>query len=117
MSELLERCKVYGVDVEGVMDRFMDDEELFETCLEAFVVDGNFAKLGQNIQEKKYKEAFENAHTLKGVAANMGLIPLYEIVSEVTEQLRADNYDNLEPKYEKICIEQDNVKGLLQKKV
>ena len=35
------------------------------------------------------KEAFEAAHSLKGVLGNLSLTPLYEPTSEMTELLRA----------------------------
>ncbi|HAG04915.1 MAG TPA: Hpt domain-containing protein, partial [Lachnospiraceae bacterium] len=45
--------------------------------------------------------AFEQAHTLKGVCANMGLISLLESVSGITEILRSKSYDGLKEEFEK----------------
>ena len=39
--------------------------------------------------KKNYKEAFEAAHSLKGVLGNLSLTPLYDKVCEITELLRA----------------------------
>lgn len=112
MSKLLEKCRDYDVDVDGVMDRFMDDEELFENCLKTFSNDEHFGKLGEAIKENRYKDAFECIHTLKGVAANLGLKVMYQTASDLTEQLRKNNYDGLDEKYEIICQEQERMKEL-----
>ncbi|MDY6296345.1 MAG: Hpt domain-containing protein, partial [Schwartzia succinivorans] len=35
--------------------------------------------------------AFRHAHTLKGLTANMGLTPLYDLVVKIVEPLREGN--------------------------
>ena len=40
---------------------------------------------------KNVEEAFRAAHTLKGVAQNLGFTPLYEATATLTEVLRAGN--------------------------
>ena len=45
-------------------------------------------KLEQQLEEKAFEVAFETAHTLKGMYANLSLTPLTEPVSEMTELLR-----------------------------
>lgn len=39
MSELTERLAQYGVNIPEVMERFVDDEELYLSCLHIFVKD------------------------------------------------------------------------------
>lgn len=70
------------------MERVAQDEELFAECLDFFASDENFEQLGECLKTKKYAQAFEHAHALKGVAANLGLTPLYEPVSAISELLR-----------------------------
>ena len=42
-------------------------------------------------KKKIVEEAFRAAHTLKGVAQNLGFTPLYEATATLTEVLRAGN--------------------------
>ena len=59
---------------------------------------GKFTELDNLLKEKKYDEAFEVAHSLKGVLANLSLTPVFEPVSEITEGLRTKkdlNYEEL----------------------
>jgi chemotaxis protein histidine kinase CheA len=68
---------------------------------------GNWAKLLKNV-----KAAFESAHTLKGLAANMGLDSMLDIVVELVEPLRNGMIDGLSPTYERLIAEKktyDNI--------
>lgn len=51
------------------------------------------------------EEAFMQSHTLKGVAANPGINPLYKVTSDLVEYLRVGNVENADEKLEKITAE------------
>ena len=80
MSILLEKLENYGADVNGAMSRFLKDEELYAVCLSAFESDEGFAELGEALKNQDYQQAFDAAHTIKGVAGNLGLTPLFEAI-------------------------------------
>ena len=102
MSKLLDIMKEYGADTEGVLDRFMDDEELYETCLKEFVDTTNLSELINRIEAKSYDEAFEIAHAFKGVSGNLGLTPLFEVACVLVEALRGKTYDNLKAQFKDV---------------
>lgn len=102
MSKLLDNMAAYGADTEGVLDRFMDDEELYATCLEEFVETTDLASLRNYLDEKDYTNAFEVAHALKGVSGNLGLTPLFKVACVLVEALRGKSYDNLEEQYKDV---------------
>lgn len=89
MSALLSMLSNWGCDVNGTMERFMDDEELYRSCLAMAMDDAGFDGLMQAVNHGDAPAAFEYAHTLKGVLANLGLTPLYDIVVRIVEPLRA----------------------------
>lgn len=93
MSELLNRLSAYGVDIPSVLDRFVGDEELYDKCLFMFFEDKAFSELSAALNAKNYQLAFESAHTLKGVSANLGLTPLYDAICKVVEALRIGDND------------------------
>ena len=99
MSSFLEKFAAYGGDVDGVMDRFMEDEELLMTCLKQFVDADEMEVLKDDIEKKDYKHAFETAHALKGVTGNLGLTPLYDTVCVLVESLRAGIYDHVDEQF------------------
>lgn len=89
------------VDIKGAMERFCGNKDLFLMCLKRFAEEPTFGELKKTIQRGDYEGAFEQAHTLKGVCANMGLISLLESVSGITEILRSKSYDGLKEEFEK----------------
>ncbi len=96
MGRLLDILDQYDGDVEGVCDRFLGDEELLLQCLLQFAKDQGFQLFETAIMEKEYQQAFEYAHGLKGVTGNLGLTPLYDELCKVVENLRAENYGNIQ---------------------
>ncbi len=89
----LEEC---GVDLKVTMERFMGREELLFKFLKKFENDESYKSLIGAMEDKKFEEAFSHAHTLKGVAANLGLGNLANSASELTEKLRAKDYNDNE---------------------
>lgn len=86
--ELLDRLKEYGVDVDGAVARFVGKKDLYVKFLQKFIQDASYTGLKECMEQGRYPEAFEYAHSLKGVCGNLNLSPLTEQVSELTEILR-----------------------------
>lgn len=105
MSDFLEQFRMAGGDVEGVMERFMEDEELLRDCLAQFMAEDDFSKLKEAILGQNYKEAFEYAHALKGVIGNLGIIPMYTPLCTLVESLRGESYNNLPEQLEAVLKE------------
>ena len=62
------------------------------------------------------KKAFDCAHTLKGVFANMGITPMFETVVKIVEPLRAGKNDGLMPVYEELLDEREHLRSIIQTK-
>lgn len=85
---VLDELKKIGVDTETGLARFVGKQELYEKFLAKFVQDASYAGLKETIAKQDYLQAFEYAHSLKGVCGNLSLGPLAEQVGELTEILR-----------------------------
>lgn len=85
----IEELRQFGANVEEGISRCMDDEEFYLELVDMALEDDGFEKLSEAVEAKKWKDAFEAAHALKGVLGNVALTPLYTPVSEMTELLRA----------------------------
>lgn len=92
MSELINKLSLLGMDVKDTMSRFMGDEELFALCFKQFSQDKGFSELDEALKAKDFDAAFRAAHSLKGVAGNLGLKNLFSAISELVETLRSKNY-------------------------
>ncbi len=76
MAALMDELRARGCDVEGALTRFLPA----------------FSALDEALKAKDAETAFRHAHTLKGLTANMGLTPLYDIVVKIVEPLRGGAY-------------------------
>ncbi len=82
--------------------------------MKEFKNDPAFGELGVAIENKQYEHAFDQAHTLKGVAGNMGLTPLFTVICNIVEPLRAHQYSNLDALYAAVMNEREKMlKALL----
>lgn len=106
MSALLDELRNKGCDIDGAMGRFLNKEDFYARCYKKFLKDPSFAALGEALQTNNVEDAFRYAHTIKGVVANMGLTPLFDMAVEIVEPLRRNEYTpDIDAKYAKLMDE------------
>ncbi len=103
----------FGADVRSGLARCVNKEALYLRLVNKVPASPDFAALRGAIAANDLKQAFEHAHGLKGILANLSLTPILEPVCEITELLRAETVTDYEPlltrieteraKLEKIC--------------
>ena len=93
MADIKEVFQKYGADYETTMSRFMCNEQLYLTILAMLPRDENLHKLDRALQSHDFPTAFDAAHTLKGMAGNLGLTPLYQTICALAEPLRNGGLD------------------------
>ena len=97
--ELKEVYEKLGGDYDDVVRRLMG-EKLVRKFLLKFLDDKSYADLERTLSEGDYKEAFRAAHTLKGVAANMGLVlPKEGFLSALPEPVTDKPLSGEQPAY------------------
>lgn len=89
MSEFRNLFEEYGANYEVTMNRFLQNEAMYLRLLNKLPADPNIQRLEKALGRGDLPDAFEAAHTLKGVAGNLGLTPLLDAVSAIVEPLRA----------------------------
>lgn len=112
MSELTEALRRRGADMDGAMDRFAGDEELYETCLKLFLSSPSFSALDGALRSGDCPAAFEAVHSLKGVAGNLGLTTLCRAACALTEPLRRGDASGLEGPYQALRAEKASLESL-----
>ena len=95
MSTLTEQLAGRGNDMAGALARFLDDEALYGDCFRMFLEDPGFRQLEDALARRDASAAFDAAHTLKGVAGNLGLTALYTALSALVESLRCGEAEGL----------------------
>lgn len=112
MSKLIDELRAMGCDMDGALNRFLQDEEFYEECYAQVLQDASFEHLKEALDQGNTEEAFHCAHTLKGVIANMGLTPLLDVVVELVEPLRAGKIEGMLDKYEELMEERGKFEKL-----
>ncbi len=75
-------------DILGVDKRFGGDESLYEVCLCSFLRDPTMSELTRALSLRQWDEAFTAAHALKGLAGNMGFVPLMHSAGQLVILIR-----------------------------
>lgn len=97
MDDILrQELEKNGADVEGTLDRFLGEEEMYVKFLKKTIDSPDFQSLSESIEQKDYKCAFRLAHALKGVTGNLGLIPIETLASDITELLRGKELEEID---------------------
>lgn len=85
----LDKLREFGADVDDALVRCMNKEDFYIMLVSKTVSDTKLYQLEQQINARELSAAFETAHALKGVYANLSLTPLTLPVSEMIELLRS----------------------------
>ena len=104
-----------GFDVEDALNRFMNKENLYEKFLLRFSSDPNFSLLVDSVNNNNKEEAFNAAHTLKGICLNLGFSQLTEDVVNITEILRAGKLEGTDELFSKIQTTYENTVAEIKK--
>ena len=89
MSDIRAIYERIGADFDDVASR-LGSPALVERFAGKFVQDDSFSQLEDALAARDAKAAFRAAHTLKGVAQNLGFPHLQTAASALTEHLRGD---------------------------
>lgn len=118
MSTLLEKLKALGCaedDLNRAKERFLNNDDFYARCFVKYLNDKSFVSLGECLKQKEATGVFEQAHTLKGVTANMGITPIYEEVVIIVEAVRGMDSvpDGIEAHYDKIMKLHEELKAMI----
>ncbi len=113
MSWKTDELKKLGCDLEGAMERFLDDEDFYFECYNEVILDPCFEQLGEALEQHNVKAAFDYSHNLKGVTANLGLTSLVNQLVEIVEPLRNGSDEGMLPLYQDLMVEREKYKTLL----
>ena len=85
----IEKLREFGADTKDGLMRCMNNETLYLRLVGMAIGDSNFDALSAAVAAGDKQAAFKAAHAIKGVVGNLSLTPLFELVSGMTELLRA----------------------------
>lgn len=86
---LYEFYAAVGGDCEKVLAR-IPNEPMVKKFARMYAEDETTRQLHDAVDAERWTDAFRAAHTLKGVAQNLGFTRLQQAASELTEAMRGD---------------------------
>lgn len=85
----IEMLAELGANVEEGVKRCAGNEAFYLKMISKALEAERYNSLSEKIREKDMDKAFEEAHALKGILANLSLEPILKPVNEMTEFLRS----------------------------
>lgn len=79
----------WGANVDEALVRCLNNETFYLTLVNKSLQDPSFEKLRTSCESGDLDKAFDAAHAIKGVMANLALTPILRPVQEITELLRS----------------------------
>ena len=109
--KLEELYQKIGGDLETVMKR-IPSEAMIGKFVRKYANDPTYNRLTAAVEAKNWKDAFLAAHTLKGVAQNLGL---QKSASALTEAVRGAVPLTDESLFEEVCKDQKEIVEAIEK--
>lgn len=103
-----------GMNLDQTLARFVGNEALLFRFLGRFADDKTFSQLTDAMASGDREQAFHAAHTLKGVAGNLGLDNLFNAVSPLVEALRAEVAADTGAMYAKVKTAYETALSIIQ---
>jgi HPt (histidine-containing phosphotransfer) domain-containing protein len=89
MNESLKKEMIdYGMDLDGALHRFLGMEEMYVSFLHKYVQDESISNMEKAYEQKDVEELFKAAHSIKGLSSNLGINPVWDVSSKLTEMTR-----------------------------
>lgn len=107
--------KEVGTDIAVVMSRFGGNESLLSRFIKKFPDDPSFAELKEAIKNYDYEVIERSAHTLKGVAANLGFSRLSGKSANIVYAVRQQEYDSIEKLFGTLQNEYETIISYIKK--
>lgn len=103
------------VDIANTIERFLGNKKIYQQFLNKFLADNNYELFLEDIEKKDYENAQKHIHTLKGVAANLGLTPIFDSASQINNKLRNNELTDLVELSEQLIYNYKNICSIIKK--
>ena len=107
-----ELYKTSGNDYNELLGRLFN-AKLIEKLVKKYREDQNYKQLCEGVAEQDREKVFTAAHTIKGLALNLGFGQLAQAATELTEATRSSYGDNVPALFDAVKKEQDKILALI----
>ncbi|HPD89494.1 MAG TPA: hypothetical protein PLU75_08505 [Oscillospiraceae bacterium] len=112
---LLIELEALGCNVKDGLYNCMDMEDFYIKMVKKAVAHDSLAPLIDACGAEDVKACFERSHALKGVYANLGLKPLFDLNTPIVETTRHGGFDGVPEALEKLISEHKHFEEVAKK--
>lgn len=87
--DLITEMNALGANTHEAVERCLNKPELYEKLLKKVPANVEKLEVLGNIDSGELETATANAHTIKGIAGNLSLTPMFTAYTEIVNLLRA----------------------------
>ena len=109
----IESLRAWGADTDDGLKRCMNNEAFYLRLVEKSARDGSCDRLKEAVEAGDRERAFELAHALKGVTANLALTPMLKPVTDMSDLLKAGAEADYAALLADVLAARDGLIGLL----
>lgn len=109
----IEKLREHGVNVDEGVRRCVSNEAFYLTMVTRVLQEPSFDNLKAALDAGDLDRAFDIAHALKGVTANVSLTPLAEPVAKMSDLLKVRTDMDYGPLLSEILARRDELAALL----
>ena len=102
-SKLLKKMKEMGVDVEGTLSRFVNNDEIYIKFIIRFPNEDRMRLIWNAFETGNMEEKIQTTHKLKGVSSNLGMTNISEQCKTILDYLN----QNADIDYKKLLEQLD----------
>ena len=110
----IEALNEFGANTDEGLGRCFDNEEFYLKLVGSVPTEKSFDTLKEALDAGDKKAAFEAAHALKGVLANLSLTALVDPAVEITEGLRAEQDLDYNALMEKLLAKREELRKICE---
>ena len=116
-QEFCDELAGVGLNVPDMIEHFMDSESMFLKYLYKFFdsADSVVMELTSAAEKEDYQGMLFAAHSLKGLAGNIGLNGVYLPAKKIVDQIRADDYSSCAEDFRKLQENYYKAAGIARK--
>lgn len=98
----IKDLEAFGCNTNEGLTRCMNNEAFYLMLVNKFIASTDLSKLGEALKNNDLDTAFKEAHSLKGVAGNLAITPLFNVLIEMVEPLREKKEMDYIPLFDKL---------------
>ena len=108
----IDKLRGWGANVDEALVRCLNNETFYLTLVNKALQNPAFDRLKEACESGDLDQAFDAAHSLKGMMANLALTPILRPVEKITELLRSRTAMDYSPLVTEILSARNNLIAL-----